>query len=508
MIQIEVTDPFFFLQPAQDGISGVLVATAKQGSFTVNGAATRITWLPFAGSQYELIFKGTGLGVQNGALAAGQIASIEATRIQGGPQIIALSDLDQRANDLQDQIDQAVDEQAQAGETDLWAAQFLRDLFFDPVDQNVIGSDFNDLLTGGAGNDTVDGGAGDDIVVVSTGRDTLTGGPGNNTLRANSVEPSGEIDFDMGSGMLKFANAPTQTATGFQNAEGGGLNDTLTGDDAANILTGNAGDDFIRGNGGNDTIRGGTGKDTLFGGSGDDLILGGEQPDKIEGNGGNDELFGESGNDRITGNSGNDLIVGGSGNDDLFGNSGRDDIKGGAGNDILIGGDGNDVLRGGAGREVDRFTIEAGMFGGRGNDRMFGGSKADGLSGGKGNDRMFGNSGGDFLIGDEGNDTMFGGVGGDILRGGRDSDDLVGGAGSDSFFFDATIVEGADRIRDFEAGEAIFIDDQPLSSLRFETSSNGHAVIVHDGGTIDLTGIDAADLVAKLQIDTAVIEIA
>lgn len=508
MIQIEIFDPFFFIQPAQDGISSVLVTTGKQGSFTVNAAATRITWLPFAGSQYELIFKGTGLGVQNGALSAGQIASIEATRILDGTQIIAVSDLDQRATDLQDQIDQAIDEQAQAGETDLWAAQFLRGLLFDPQDQTVIGSDSPNLLTGGNGNDTITGGPNDDIIETSSGADNLSGGGGTNTLRLNFPLRSGDIEYDVNIGRLQITNERDQTATEFQNVEGGDTNDTITGDDAPNILSGNAGNDTINGNGGNDTIRGGPGRDTLSGGAGDDLILGGDQFDKIRGNGGNDELFGEGNADRINGNLGNDLIVGGAGDDDLFGDAGRDNIKGGIGNDILKGGNGNDVMRGGKGSETGRFDFEPGMFGGRGHDRMFGGGNADFLSGGKGNDTMFGNSGNDFLLGNDGDDVLFGGAGKDSITAGKGNDDISGGGGRDTFFFDAKIGEGADRITDFEVDETIFVIGGDPSIVRIGVNRNGDAVVDHAGGTIDLDNIDASDLTIRLQGDTAFVEIA
>lgn len=57
-----------------------------------------------------------------------------------------------------------------------------------------------------------------------------------------------------------------------ENASGGSGNDTITGNDLANILLGNGGNDTINGAGGNDTINGGTGVDILNGGAGDDTI--------------------------------------------------------------------------------------------------------------------------------------------------------------------------------------------------------------------------------------------
>ena len=52
-----------------------------------------------------------------------------------------------------------------------------------------------------------------------------------------------------------------------ENATGGSGNDTITGNDLANILIGN---------GGNDTITGGLGNDTLIGGAGADKLQGGD----------------------------------------------------------------------------------------------------------------------------------------------------------------------------------------------------------------------------------------
>ena len=57
---------------------------------------------------------------------------------------------------------------------------------------------------------------------------------------------------------------------------------------------------------------------------------------------------------------GNDWLFGGEGNDVLFGLGGNDHLYGGPGNDILFGGSGDDYLDGGAGRDM--------LFGGSGND--------------------------------------------------------------------------------------------------------------------------------------------
>ncbi|HYD36151.1 MAG TPA: M10 family metallopeptidase C-terminal domain-containing protein, partial [Allosphingosinicella sp.] len=75
-----------------------------------------------------------------------------------------------------------------------------------------------------------------------------------------------------GGGPLSFINAAgTQTYRGgytiangvvIENATGGGGNDQLIGNAAANLLTGNGGNDALMGRGGNDTLVGGLGTDT------------------------------------------------------------------------------------------------------------------------------------------------------------------------------------------------------------------------------------------------------
>lgn len=70
-------------------------------------------------------------------------------------------------------------------------------------------------------------------------------------------------------------------------------------------------------------------------GSGNDTIIGNDLANILIGNGGADALYGARGNDMLDGGAGNDRLEGGDGNDTL---------DGGAGADILIGGAGDDTL--------------------------------------------------------------------------------------------------------------------------------------------------------------------
>ena len=96
------------------------------------------------------------------------------------------------------------------------------------------------------------------------------------------------------------------------------------------------------------------------------------------------------------------LIFGGTGNDVIFGSSGRNELHGDDGDDVLFGGNGSDLLLGGAG-----------------NDWLFGGNGADALFGEAGNDFLFGGNGADLLDGGDDEDWLFGGNGSDLLLNGE-----------------------------------------------------------------------------------------
>lgn len=117
---------------------------------------------------------------------------------------------------------------------------------------------------------------------------------------------------------------------------------------------------------------------------------------------------------RINGYNGDDLIdlsnnttiysivFGGTGNDLIFGSNGSNELHGDEGDDTLFGGNGADLL-----------------FGDAGNDFLFGGNGADALFGGAGNDWLFGENGADLLDGGDDEDWLLGGNGADLLLNGE-----------------------------------------------------------------------------------------
>lgn len=180
---------------------------------------------------------------------------------------------------------------------------------------------------------------------------------------------------------------------------------------------------------GNDDITGGRWHDYIQGGPGNDVLRGGHSDDYIEGGEGDDMLYGGWGDDVIDGSAGDDSIYGSRGNDELLGNLGADTIYGGPGNDVLAS---SEPMTNAHGRgSFD--TAGARMFGGEGNDTLWGSNRWD---------RMQGGPGDDMLAGFEGRDYLRGGPGADNLIGGANIDDMNGNTGRDRIF-----IEGDDNAR-------------------------------------------------------------
>ncbi len=313
-----------------------------------------------------------------------------------------------------------------------------------------------------------------------------------------------------------------------ENVDGGGGNDRLTGNDAANelrgntghdIISGGVGNDLISGDSGSDTLRGNAGNDSLFAGSMDndaDYVDGGTGDDVVGGGVGNDTLVGGTGKDTMYGGSGDDIIITGRfndtdsdgfasldetvttniSNDVIWSGSGSDSIRGAGGHDIIGGGDdsdhilsygGNDVIYGG--KDSGNDTIDAGD----GNDAIFSGAGDDSLLGGNGNDLIFNGAGADEVKGGTGNDTLYAGPGVDTLSGGTGSDQ-----------FEVFSGNGSDVISDFDLNaDIIAINDMAgfnsLSDIITATTSNtingdaGILIAFDQDNSLFLTGLTTDD---------------
>ncbi|MFL5129610.1 MAG: calcium-binding protein [Microvirga sp.] len=376
--------------------------------------------------------------------------------------------------------------------------------------ERVIGSRFNDTLTGSAVANRLEGGAGDDTLtdVAGTGTDTLIGGAGNDTY---SVSATSTVIDESGGGYDQVYSTVTYTLSpGIENLFASGenpidltgneSNNIIVGNGAGNRLTGNGGHDTLNGAGGGDVLIGGAGNDALNGGDGDDILDGGTDNDVLDGGVGNDNLAGGSGLDNLQGGDGNDTLDGGADNDVLDGGAGADLISGADGNDVLRGGDGNDALDGGAGDDVINGGTGADvMNGGAGNDVYYIDNLGDQVIDGGGVDTVYlavsydlsklgaienftgigaasitltGNLFSNTLIGNDGANILYGGAGNDILSGGAGSDKiygqegndvLSGGLGRDIFVFDKRPNKRAnvDKITDYSVSDdSIYLENR------------------------------------------------
>jgi Ca2+-binding RTX toxin-like protein len=263
---------------------------------------------------------------------------------------------------------------------------------------NLIGSKYNDTLTGNdganrldgaAGADTLNGGGGadslyggladdqingelgDDLLHGGAGADALNGGDGNDTV--SYVGSAQAVTVSLISGVVgSGGDAQGDTLSNIENLIGSDHTDTLTGDANANRLEGGIGNDRLNGGGGADTLVGGLGNDVYeingldvvtiveakdegtdlvestidftLGNHLENLRLMGSADLNGTGNTLNNTITGNAGNNILDGGVGNDTLIGGAGNDSLIGGAGNDSLQGGAGNDTLIGGAGNDTL--------------------------------------------------------------------------------------------------------------------------------------------------------------------
>ena len=333
--------------------------------------------------------------------------------------------------------------------------------------ENVIGSDYDDMLTGsrrgnklwgldgddmldGArGNDTLWGGPGSDMLTGGDGADTLEGGPGADMLTGGggsdtasySMSPMGVIvRLHSGQAMLGDAEGDTWSLTAktdYFNSDGDSTSAMLA--DVEN-LTGSKHDDILAGDFRDNTIKGGAGNDTIYGGPNPtDARRANSDIDNA------DMLYGEGGNDRIFGGAGADMLFGGAGNDHLWGNGGINTYYGGAG---------SDMIHATPGDTVDGWVMSPPMVDGSPQTEAQGDSKATdtvsfallgnldtrlmvdlstgAITGGGSSapgtvrniENIIGSQDDDTLMGDDGNNEIEGHEGGDVLDGGGGEDAL------------------------------------------------------------------------------------
>lgn len=173
-------------------------------------------------------------------------------------------------------------------------------IYGDFLDNVLVGGAGDDLVSGGSGNDSLYGGAGNDLLDAVWDKDFVDGGDGFDTyFSQNGIGLAATVDLAAGTGF--WGNYPefTDTIVNVENARGADKDDSIRGNDGANILYGIMGNDLLDGRGGDDWLVGDfvgdiSGfADTLIGGDGGDWLQGGAGNDRLAGGGGGDRfLFG------------------------------------------------------------------------------------------------------------------------------------------------------------------------------------------------------------------------
>lgn len=337
--------------------------------------------------------------------------------------------------------------------------------------QKVTGSAFADVIIGNANVNTLNGGAGDDVLEGMGGGDVLVGGAGSDT--ATYAHATSAVLADLGNTGLyaTSGDAAGDTYSGIENLTGSTFNDTLYGDNNANVMEGGLGDDVIDGGGGYDTVSyasatgsvtvnlllgtasgsqgndsvvnieailGSAFADTLTGNDGDNIIDGGLGADTLNGGLGSDTLSYQSATSGVLVNMGTGTYAQGdsvTNFENLWGSNFADSLTGDGSDNVIEGGGGNDTLNGGAngaggdtvsyahatgGVTVSLATATAQATGSAGNDTL------------SNFENLLGSDYADTLTGDANANVINGGLGNDILMGSTGSDSLIGGSGIDT----------------------------------------------------------------------------
>ena len=246
--------------------------------------------------------------------------------------------------------------------------------------ENVVGSAYDDVLTGddGAnrlagwdGDDRLSGGGGDDELVGGAGRDTVHGGAGDDTLAAGSNEGGGwqELYGEAGSDTYRIGMSDGMVRIG-SAAEGRSDvdSDTVEFTDLALADVEFTVHDYTAGGTVNSpegvalVIRwakdGHTGEVHIAGMGrsierfvfADGSTLGRVEADLLARV--LPERFGDAQEDWLIGTPGDDVVTSGAGDERIEGGDGADRLAGGGGSDRLEGEDGDDTLHGGEGNDA------------------------------------------------------------------------------------------------------------------------------------------------------------
>lgn len=234
--------------------------------------------------------------------------------------------------------------------------------------ERVVGSGFQDFLTGDNFSNRLEGGDGDDTLFGNGGFDKLLGGAGADTMDGGAdfdtvtyENSTAAVNINLSTNINTGGDAAGDVIFNVERIFGSAFDDVLTGDGATNRLEGGDGNDTLNGGGGNDILYGLDGADSFDGGAGRDIVYydradGGVNVDLAAGG-----LWNEADGDSyvsveiVKGSHFDDVLTGDGAFNNLFGNDGNDILNGAAGDDTIQGGDGDDIFLIRAGDDKERI---------------------------------------------------------------------------------------------------------------------------------------------------------
>jgi Ca2+-binding RTX toxin-like protein len=333
--------------------------------------------------------------------------------------------------------------------------------------QGLIGSKFNDTLTGShGGDDSLIGGDGNDQLAGWDGSDTLDGGAGTDSLNGMggfdyvSYQSSrvGVIVVMPSSGDEGSGKVGEDDFADIEGLIGSNFNDTLTGNEFGNRLKGEIGNDVLNGGAGSDTMEGGAGSDTVDYSTAAGAVTVNLAKEQGSGSDATGDTY-----------SSIEYAVGSKFADVFVGNGAVNVFEGGLGDDIYHVGAGDIVIE----------------HGNSGNDKVV--TDASFTLGAE-IENLEGTGGGALVLTGNGlNNTITGNEAGNWIDGGVGADTMMGGAGDDTYVIDNV----GDRIIDDSGANTVVLTvNYDLSQL----PSSVTRITMAEGLPLNLTGTNGANV--------------
>jgi Ca2+-binding RTX toxin-like protein len=349
--------------------------------------------------------------------------------------------------------------------------------------ENVVGSRFNDTITG---NEE------ENVLVGLGGGDALNGGGGRDTVDYSASDAS--VTANLSASFGQGGHAEGDSYQSIEDVVGSAFRDTLIGSAGANKLEGKGDRDFLNGLDGGDILDGGEGIDTVgytFSPSSVNVNL--TTNLASGGHASGDTLISI---ENVSGSAHFDILTGNGEANTLRGEGSTDWLAGLAGADHLDGGEGEDLAdyRASAAPVTVNLAGNFGLGGDAAGDtyasieKVSGSEYGDTLTGSADNNQLDGLGGGDTLAGLQGADRIYGGEGIDT------ADYSLSAGGSIFNGVTVNLLTGQASGDHAEGDTFISIENLIGSSQNDVLTGNNEANVLEGRGLADtLAGLGGAD---------------